>query len=537
MILTRTPLRISIGGGGTDLPSYYRRQGGTVISAAIDKYVYLAVNATFTQRLPAQVLDARAGRAHRGHRPRADPRSARPLRRRRRASRSSASPTSRPAPVSARRARSPSACSARCTRTATSSARPQALAEEACHIEIERLADPVGKQDQYIAAFGGLTRFEFRADDTVDVERLDCQRRDPRRPRGPPAPVLHRLLARARPASSPTRSSAPSSDDAAMIANLDYVNELGRRIGAALESGDTAKFAALMHEHWMHKRKRSDGHHEPADRRVVRGRRERTARVGGKLVGAGAGGFLLFYAEDPRRVRARDGRRRAARGALRLRPRRLRRAGTELMPLPCLVLGGGLGHADAPRDRHARRSRCSASRASRSRCTSCAGSRREGVTDVVYSIGYLGAHDPRRARRARRSRLHGALRRRGRDTARHRRRGAARGRRGRARRRRSSCSTGTRTSGSTSAAVASDFERSGAEALMTVFRNDGRLGREQRRVRRAPGRAVRQAASPIRRRPGCTTSTTVCRSCGARRCRARIPSGAAERPRRPVATR
>ena len=226
----------------------------------------------------------------------------RALRRRSRASRSSASPTSRPAPASARRGRSPSACCGRCTRIATSSARPQALAEEACHIEIERLGDPVGKQDQYIAAFGGLTQFEFRPDDTVGVDRLDVSDETL-------ADLEDHLLlfftGYSRRATSilADQKQRSEQDDEAMIANLDYVNDLGHRIGSALESGDTAKFAALMHEHWMHKRNADRRDHER--RRSTSGTRSRASNgaLGGKLVGAGAGGFLLFYAEDPRRVR------------------------------------------------------------------------------------------------------------------------------------------------------------------------------------------------------------------------------------------
>ncbi len=176
------------------------------------------------------------------------------------------------------------------------------MAEEACHIEIDVLADPVGKQDQYIAAFGGLTRFDFHADDSVDVDRLDVS-----------AETLadledHLLLfftGYSRRASSILADQKERSDrdDEAMIANLDYVNDLGLRIGSTLETGDTAKFAQLMHEHWLHKRERSAGITNARIDEWYELTRNNGA-LGGKLVGAGAGGFLLFYAEDPRRVRA-----------------------------------------------------------------------------------------------------------------------------------------------------------------------------------------------------------------------------------------
>ena len=178
---------------------------------------------------------------------------------------------------------------------------PRALAEAACHIEIERLGDPVGKQDQYVAAFGGMTKFEFRPDDSVGIVPLGISN-------ATLADLEDHLLlfftGYSRRATSILADQKQRSehDDQAMIANLDYVNDLGHRIGSALESGDTATFAALMHEHWDHKRTRTDGiTSDEIDEWYAIARKN--SALGGKLVGAGAGGFLLFYAENPRRVR------------------------------------------------------------------------------------------------------------------------------------------------------------------------------------------------------------------------------------------
>jgi D-glycero-alpha-D-manno-heptose-7-phosphate kinase len=301
VILTRTPLRISIGGGGTDLPSYYRRRGGSVLSAAIDKYVYLAVNATFTEDyLLKYSIHERVTRVE-------DIEHAliREVLQRYRVPPGIEIVSVADIPAGTGLGSSGSftvgllrALHAHRHQQCTLAA----LAEEACDIEIERLADPVGKQDQYIAAFGGLTRFEFHPDDSVDVDRLDVS-----------AETLsdledHLLLfftGYSRRASSILADQKQRSErnDEAMIANLDNVNDLGVRIGSALESGDTAKFAELMHEHWTYKRHRSDGISNPQiDEWYELARRN--GALGGKLVGAGAGGFLLFYAEDPRRVRA-----------------------------------------------------------------------------------------------------------------------------------------------------------------------------------------------------------------------------------------
>jgi D-glycero-alpha-D-manno-heptose-7-phosphate kinase len=300
VILTRTPLRISIGGGGTDLPSYYRRRGGSVISAAIDKYLYVAINGTFTDdyllkysihervrrideiqhALIREVLARYAVPPGIEIVSVADIPAGTGL---------GSSGSFTVGLLRALHAYSHQQCSM------------QALAEEACHIEIERLADPVGKQDQYIAAFGGVTQFEFKSDDTVDVERMELS-----------AETLadledHLLLfftGYSRNAASILADQKEKSevDDAAMLANLDYVNDLGASIGSALTSGDTAKFAELMHEHWTHKRRRSQGiTNEQIDAWYELARSN--GALGGKLVGAGAGGFLLFYAEEPRRVR------------------------------------------------------------------------------------------------------------------------------------------------------------------------------------------------------------------------------------------
>ncbi len=300
MIVTRTPLRISIGGGGTDLPSYYRRRGGTVISAAINKYVYLAVNATFTNDyLLKYSVHERVDSAEAIEHPLI----------REVVLQHGIGPGIEIVSVADIPAGTGLGSSGSFTVglvRALSAFRHQhlstrALAEAACHIEIERLGDPVGKQDQYIAAFGGLSRFDFRPDDSVGVERLAVS-----------ATTLadleeHLLLfftGYSRRATSilVDQKQRSEQDDQAMLANLDYVSDLGRRIGSALDSGDTALFAELMNEHWEHKRARTGGiTSDEIDEWYALARRN--GALGGKLVGAGAGGFLLFYVENARRVR------------------------------------------------------------------------------------------------------------------------------------------------------------------------------------------------------------------------------------------
>lgn len=301
MILTRTPLRISIGGGGTDLPSFYRRRGGSVISAAIDKYVYVAINATFTpDYLLKYSVHERVDRVdeiqHALIREVLQCYEVGP-----------GIEIVSVADIPAGTGLGSSGSFTVGLISALYAFRHQhlsirALAEAACHIEIERLGDPVGKQDQYIAAFGGVTRFDFNPDESVGVNRIALS----------PTTLAdledHLLLFFTGYSRNATdiladQKERSEQDDASMIANLDDVSDLGNRIGSALEAGDTTKYAELMHEHWEYKRARTPGitTQEIDDWYAIA---RRNGAVGGKLVGAGAGGFLLFYAENPRRVRA-----------------------------------------------------------------------------------------------------------------------------------------------------------------------------------------------------------------------------------------
>ncbi len=301
MIITRTPLRITLGGGGTDLPSYYGRRGGAVLSAAIDKYIYVAVNRTFTDDYFIKYSELeRASEVEEIRHPII--REALKMH-----------PVG-PAIELVSLADIPSgtglgssgAFTVGVLRTLYALKREHVatggLAEEACNIEIDRLGRPVGKQDQYIAAFGGLTNFEFETDGRVHVSPLMISQE-----------TLHELEERlllfftgyARDADSmlEDQRKRSESDDAEMIANLDTVAELGARTKAALEAGDTRRFGELMDEHWQNKRRRSKGmSSDDVDRWYEAGRE--AGALGGKLVGAGAGGFLLFYAEDPAPVRA-----------------------------------------------------------------------------------------------------------------------------------------------------------------------------------------------------------------------------------------
>ncbi len=300
MIITRAPLRITLGGGGTDLPSYYEDFGGFVLSAAISKYIFIAINRTFT---PDYFLKYSA--LERVQRPE---QIEHPIVREVLLAHDvgpSVEIVSMADIPSGTGLGSSGAFTVGLLRAVHAFRRDHVgagdLAKEACAIEIDRLSRPVGKQDQYVAAFGGLKCFSFRPDGQVEASRL-----------GVSTETLYDLeehllmffTGYSRDADRVLAEQKVRSEggDASMIDNLHFVKELGLRSKAALEQGDTEGFALLMHEHWEHKKKRStsmsNGH---IDRWYQLGRD--SGALGGKLVGAGAGGFLLFYTRDQHALR------------------------------------------------------------------------------------------------------------------------------------------------------------------------------------------------------------------------------------------
>ncbi|WP_421999480.1 GHMP kinase [Reyranella sp.] len=301
MILTRTPLRISIAGGGTDLPSYYRRFGGSLISAAITKYIYVGVNQTFSPGYQVKYsrfehVDTIDEIQH-------------PIVRE--ALRRHGTPPSIEiislADIPAGTGLGSSGTFAVGLLRALHAAKrgyvtAEALAEEACHIEIDVLRHPIGKQDQYIASYGGVTCFEFNPDDSVTASPLAISNQTF-------TDLEENLLlfftgySRAATDILSDQDKRTTGNDAAMIENLHYVKQLGAEIKVALEQGDTHEFGRLMHDHWEMKRKRSANmSNGDIDRWYEVGRD--AGAIGGKMVGAGGGGFLLFYATDRTRLRA-----------------------------------------------------------------------------------------------------------------------------------------------------------------------------------------------------------------------------------------
>lgn len=301
MIIARSPLRITLGGGGTDLPSYYREHEGFLVAAAIDKYVYVTVMRPFTPGIYLKYSKLehveRADQVHH------------PIIREAIDILGFKTPqleitTLADIPAGTGLGSSGSFTTALLKALYAHRMRlihPRELAELACHIEIERLAEPIGKQDPYIAAFGGITCFQFHRDGSVSAEPLEL---DIETMLDLEDNLLLFFTGFSRSAGSILQDQKARTEqhDAGMLRNLHDLKELGVRSRAALADGKPEVFGQLMHEHWEHKKKRTPGMSNPSiDEWYALGRRN--GAIGGKVVGAGGGGFLLFYAEDRNRLR------------------------------------------------------------------------------------------------------------------------------------------------------------------------------------------------------------------------------------------
>jgi D-glycero-alpha-D-manno-heptose-7-phosphate kinase len=301
MIMTRSPLRITFGGGGTDLPSYSQEYGGFLIAAAIDRYVYVTVNRPFApgiflkysklehvehtseieHPIIREVIDMLEF-----HKPQLE------------------ITTLADIPAGTGLGSSGSFTTALIKALYAHQRlllHPSKLAQLACEVEIERLKEPIGKQDQYIAAYGGITCFHFHLNGTVEAKPLQISQN-----------TLYELedslllfftgFSRSAGSLLKDQDRRTRAWDQEMVQNLHYVKDLGLRSKHALESGNIHEFGELLHEHWEHKKQRTAGmSNSQIDEWYQMGRAN--GAIGGKLVGAGGGGFLMFLAEDRKRLR------------------------------------------------------------------------------------------------------------------------------------------------------------------------------------------------------------------------------------------
>jgi D-glycero-alpha-D-manno-heptose-7-phosphate kinase len=301
VIIVRSPLRVTLGGGGTDLPSYYLQHGGYLLAAAIDRYVYITVHDNFAEDLIVKYssLERVQSSADVQH----------PLFREALAlvgvdgrGLEIASMADIPAGTGLGSSGSFITALLKALHTYKKNlVHPQELAEQACHIEIEVLKEDVGKQDQYIAALGGVMCLEFRTDGAVQPLPL-----------GISTETLYNLednlllffTGYSRSASAVLRdqNQRTIAGDLEVEQNLHELKDIAVRSQRALEQGDFPAFAQLLNAQWEHKKRRSGGaSNNEIDHWYALGMEH--GALGGKLVGAGGGGFLMFYAEDKVRLR------------------------------------------------------------------------------------------------------------------------------------------------------------------------------------------------------------------------------------------
>lgn len=301
MIIVRSPLRISLGGGGTDLASYYEEHEGFLLAAAIDKYVYVNVMRPFTEGIflkysqlesVEKIIDVEHPIIRESLRlldfktPQIEITALADIPAGTGLGSSGSFTTALLKALYAHRRRH---------------LNPEELAALACHVEIDLLGEPIGKQDQYIAAMGGVTCFTFEKNHNVIAKPLDID-----------VATMHELednlllfftgYSRSASGILKDQKERSTANDKKMLKNLHFVKALGLQSKLALEAGDTLAFGELMHEHWENKKQRSGGMSNPKIDEWYNLALKNGAS-GGKLVGAGGGGFLMFMAHDRKKLR------------------------------------------------------------------------------------------------------------------------------------------------------------------------------------------------------------------------------------------
>jgi D-glycero-alpha-D-manno-heptose-7-phosphate kinase len=316
MIVSRAPVRFSLGGGGTDLPSYSREHGGFVVAAAVDKFVNVCVARRFQDNIrlaytESEIVDNVDQIRHRIFKAALKMTGI---------ERGLELHSLADVPANTGLGSSSSFTVALLNGLHAFKREfvpAEQLAREACQLEIDILQEPIGKQDQYIAAYGGVSAMTFHTDGSVDIERLPLKDE-----------VIDDLEANLiiyysgveRAASSVLKEQAKTitANKDAAVQRMHRIKELGHETKRILLAGETDTYGEMLHEHWTNKRKLAsnmaggviDEHYEAA---------RNAGAIGGKLMGAGGGGFFMFYVRAGDRRRVHDAL--AARG---LRPMRFR---------------------------------------------------------------------------------------------------------------------------------------------------------------------------------------------------------------------
>ncbi|MFA5140259.1 MAG: GHMP kinase [Elusimicrobiota bacterium] len=298
MIISRTPFRISFAGGGTDLAAFYRDEPGAVVSAAIDKYMYVTVNKYFDDSIilkysRTEVVDHVRKVKH-------------PLLRESMILTGfdrGIEITSMADVVGGTGLGSSSSFTVGCLHALHAFkgeyVPAERLAAEACEVEVGRVGEPIGKQDQYIAAYGGFQFIEFMKDETVRVSPIIA-------PPGKLDNLFRHLMlfytGRTRGASDILRRAA-----AKFKKNMPYLRDLRSLADSArksLQEGSVDEFGMILHEGWLLKKRLEQGISNPSIDKAYEAARRDGAK-GGKILGAGGGGFLLLFVPLDRQASVR----------------------------------------------------------------------------------------------------------------------------------------------------------------------------------------------------------------------------------------
>jgi D-glycero-alpha-D-manno-heptose-7-phosphate kinase len=303
MILARAPYRISLGGGGTDLPSYYSKHGGFILSAAINKYLYIYVNRPAAD----EFIRLKYSRYEQVATPdEVEHDLVRPALKELGLGGSLEIASMADVPAGTGLGSSGTYLVALLTalyELKREKVPTQALAEQACHIEMEIAGHPAGKHDPYLAAFGGFTCLDIDTDGRVKVSPLDISITTVEEFRSSVL-VFYTGLTRSSSEILEAQRQDTERGDVAVVESLHHTKELGHRIKEALQAGDLERFGLLLDEHWENKKRRSS---KISDSRLDR--MYETAKscggLGGKIMGAGGGGFFMFYCPNQSKAKVR----------------------------------------------------------------------------------------------------------------------------------------------------------------------------------------------------------------------------------------
>jgi len=296
MIITRTPFRITLGGGGTDLPAYYSKYGGFIFAAGIDKYMFININRPIVDDLVRVKYSKSEIVTHRDELQHDIAREAMRM-----MGIENALEIISMADVPAGTGLGSSSCYAVGLLNALHTLKRdyiclKDLAEEACRLEIDILKKPIGKQDQYMAAFAGITVLEIAKNGEVSVRKakatedtIDDLNRN--------LLMFYTHTSRSADVILHEQSRGIDKDKGGVVESMHYIKEIGYKILEAIEKGNITDIGLLFDKHWQHKKKISNKMSSPRFDSIYDIAKANGA-LGGKISGAGGGGFFLFYVED-----------------------------------------------------------------------------------------------------------------------------------------------------------------------------------------------------------------------------------------------